>query len=216
MRYAGAHLNRVRHRNRRLRHKLQHKGTKSAKRLLKKRSRKESRFAKDVNHCVSKQLVAAAQRTGRGIALEDLTGIRGRARSRKPQRATLHSWSFAQLGAFVSHKAQSAGVPVVFVDPAYTSQTCSACGRVDKKARTNQATYHCTNAQCGVSLHADENAAVNIASRGVRRWAAVNRPDAGLQASSPKGNQGTCSEKNRAGASRPDVLLAAAPASSVL
>lgn len=54
MRYAGAHLNRVRHRNRRLRHKLQHKGTKSAKRLLKKRSRKESRFAKDVNHCVSK------------------------------------------------------------------------------------------------------------------------------------------------------------------
>ncbi len=189
-RHAGMHLNRVRHRNRHLRQKLQKKGTKSAKRLLKRRSRKESRFARDVNHCISKQIVAEAQRTGRGIALEDLKGIRERARSKKPQRATLHSWSFAQLGAFVSYKAQRAGIPVVFVDPACTSQTCSVCGNIDKRARKNQATYQCTNENCGVSLHADENAAVNIASRGAGRWADVNRPDAGPQASSLDGPTG--------------------------
>ncbi len=70
-RHAGKHLNRVRHRNQRLRGKLQKKGTKSAKRLLKRRRRKEARFAADTNHVISKRIVAEAKRTGRGVALED-------------------------------------------------------------------------------------------------------------------------------------------------
>ena len=100
-----------------LRAKLQAKGTKSAKRLLRKRSRKETRFAADTNHVIAKRIVTEAQRTGRGIALEDLTGIRARVRLRKPQRVTLHSWAFAQLGQFTAYKAALAGVPVVHVDP---------------------------------------------------------------------------------------------------
>lgn len=73
--------------------------------------------------------------TDRGIAREDLTGIRDRVRLRKPQRSMLHSWAFAQLGAFLDYKAAQAGVAVVAVDPAYTSQTCSRCGHVDKRNR---------------------------------------------------------------------------------
>src|SRR6266511_1478069 len=92
-RHAGKHLNRVRHRHRRLRAKLQRKHTKSARRLLKRRRRKERRFATDTNHVISKRIVAEAERTGRGIALEDLKGIRGRVRLRRPQRATLHTWA---------------------------------------------------------------------------------------------------------------------------
>src|SRR6266511_1368731 len=69
-RHVGRHLNRVRHRNRRLRTKLQRKGTKSARRLLKHRRRKEARFATDTNHVIAKRIVAEAERTGRGIALE--------------------------------------------------------------------------------------------------------------------------------------------------
>jgi putative transposase len=83
-RHAGCHLNRVRHRNQRLRAKLQQKGTKSTKRLLKHRRRKEVRFATDTNHVIAKRIVAEAERTGRGIALEDLQGIRGRVRLRRP------------------------------------------------------------------------------------------------------------------------------------
>ena len=79
---AGRGLNRHRKRQQDLRAKLQAKGTKSAKRLLKKRRRKEARHAADVNHCISKRIVAEAQHTGRGIALEDLSGIRERARFR--------------------------------------------------------------------------------------------------------------------------------------
>ena len=77
--------------------------------------------------------MAEAERTGCGIAVEQLTGIRDRVRLRKPQRATLHTWAFAQLGSFLAYKAMQAGVAFVEVDPAYTSQTCSACGWVEKK-----------------------------------------------------------------------------------
>jgi putative transposase len=179
-RYAGKHLNRVRHRNQCLRAKLQKKGTKSAKRLLRKRRRKEARFAADTNHVISKHIVAEAERTGRGIALEDLQGIRGRVRHRKPQRATLHSWSFHQLGSFIACKAKRAGVVVVQVDPAYTSQACSACGYVDRANRQDQATFCCRS--CGFAGHADWNAARNIAERGGVGWAAVNQPHADRRA----------------------------------
>jgi putative transposase len=133
-RLAGARLNRYRKRQQRLRKRLQAKKTSSARRLLKKRRRKERRFAADVNHQISKRIVAEPQRTGRGIAVEQLTGIRERVRLRKPQRAMLHSWAFAQLGGFLAYKAQAAGVVFVHVDPAHTSQTCHACGWVDTNA----------------------------------------------------------------------------------
>jgi putative transposase len=120
--------------------------------------------------------VAEAERTGRGIALEDLKGIRGRVRLRKPQRATLHSWAFHQLGRFVAYKARRAGVAVVHVDPAYTSQACSACGHVDRANRPDQATFRCRS--CGFAGHADWNAARNIAQRGAAGWAAANQPHA--------------------------------------
>lgn len=172
--WAGGEVIARRRRNRRLRSRLQKKGTKSAKRLLRKRALKEARYATDVNHRVSKKIVAEAQRTGRGIAVENLTGIRSRVRQRKPQRATLHSWAFAQLGQFVAYKAQAAGVAFIQVDPAHTSQQCSGCGNIDPKNRQTQADFTCTS--CGISLNADTNAAINIARRGVDDWAAANLP----------------------------------------
>ncbi|GLY84965.1 RNA-guided endonuclease InsQ/TnpB family protein [Actinoallomurus iriomotensis] len=173
--HAGRHLNQVRHRNRRVRARLQKKGTKSAKRLLRKLSGREARFAADTNHCISKKLVTEAEGTCRGIALEDLGGIRERVRLRKPQRVTLHSWSFAQLGAYISYKAAPAGVPVLYVDPRYTSQGCSACGHISKKNRPNQATFQCMS--CGFAEHADVNAARNIAARGAAGWAVSHAAD---------------------------------------
>jgi IS605 OrfB family transposase len=173
-RWAGARLNSMRHRNRRLRGKLQKKGTKSAKRLLKKRRRKESRMARDVNHSLSKKIVVKAQCTGRGIALEDLKGIGERVKARKPQRATLKSWSFRQLGNFIAYKATLAGVPVVFVDPAHTSQECPACGHACRANRSRQARFKCVS--CGLAGPADAIAALNIRVRG---RVAVMRPYAG-------------------------------------
>lgn len=174
-RYSGKYLNRQRRRAQHLRARLQAKGTKSAKRLLKKRARKEARFAADTNHVIAKRIVTEAERTGRGIALEDLTGIRARVRLRKPQRVTLHSWAFAQLRQYTAYKAALAGVPVVYADPSYTSQMCSDCGHVSKKNRLDQATFCCMS--CGFAEHADVNAARNIASRGAADWAVSHAAD---------------------------------------
>ena len=174
---AGRTVNRYRRRQLRLRRKLQAKGTRSAKRLLKKRARKEARFARDVNHCIAKKIVTEAERTSRGIALEDLTGIRERARLRRPQRVTLSSWSFAQPGSFIACKALRAGVPAVCVDPAWTSRTCSDCGHADKRNRVSQARFTCRG--CGVVAHADRNASRNIAARGQVAW------DAGRESRAP-------------------------------
>ncbi|MGA5871367.1 RNA-guided endonuclease InsQ/TnpB family protein [Streptomyces cinereoruber] len=167
-RAAGRGLNRQRKRQLDLRKKLQAKGTKSAKRLLKKRSRKEARHTANVNHIISKTIVTTAERTGYGIALEDLTGIRGRVRPRKDQRTSLHSWSFHQLASFVEYKAKRAGVPLVYVDPAYTSQQCSECGHIDRKNRIDQATFACRS--CGALMHADDNASHNLARKGATAW----------------------------------------------
>ena len=83
---------------------------------------------------------------------------------------------FDQLGGFLAYKAQAAGVVFVHVDPAYTSQTCHACGWVDKRSRRSQAVFEC--GRCGFVGHADHNAAINIATRGVERWGEVTRPHA--------------------------------------
>jgi putative transposase len=173
-RVSGTRLNRYRRRQQRLRTRLQGKKTSSARRLLKKRRRKEARFASDINHQTSKSIVAEAERTGRGIAVEQLTGIRARVRLRKPQRAALHTWAFAQLSQFLTYKAHRAGVVLVQVDPSYTSQTCHACGHVDKRNRRSQAVFHC--GRCDFVGHADHNAALNIAARGAERWGEVIRP----------------------------------------
>ncbi len=157
----------------RLHRKLQQKGTKSAKRLLRKRSGRERRFSRDINPCLSKALVSTAKGTSRGLALEDLQGIRERAKAtvRQRQRRVLHNWAFFQLRAFIAYKAALAGVPVVSVNPAYTSQTCSRCGHCERANRKSQAKFLCVS--CGFSAHADLNAARHIASR-----AAVIPPDA--------------------------------------
>ena len=162
--FAGNQVNSVRQRRRRQRKRLQKKGTKSAKRVAKRLSGKERRFAAQENHRISKQIVKKAKDTNRAIALENLKGIRQRVRLRKPQRVNLHSWSFHQLGQFILYKAILAGVPVVFVDPRNTSRKCSKCGCVDKRSRKSQSNFSCTS--CGYTLNADYNAAKNISVLG--------------------------------------------------
>ncbi|MEV6982721.1 hypothetical protein AB0M95_15880 [Sphaerisporangium sp. NPDC051017] len=90
LREAGRQSNQVRHRNRRLRARLQAEGATSAKRLLRKLSGREVRFEAGTDHRIAKIILTEAQRTCRGIALEDLGDIRERVRLRQPQRVTPH------------------------------------------------------------------------------------------------------------------------------
>ena len=146
-----------------LRAGLQSAGTKSAKRHLCKLRRRERHFHAHTNHVLSKKIVRKAKDTGRGIAIEDLNGIRDRVTVRKAQRSTLHSWSFFQLRSFLAYKAALSGVTLVAVDPRNTSRTCPECGSIDKASRRSQAEFVCTG--CGFADNADHVGARNIASR---------------------------------------------------
>ncbi len=152
-----------------LRSRLQAHGTKSAKRHLVKLSKKENRYRKDINHCISKSLVQSAKVTSQGIALEKLKGIREKTTVRKAEKAKHSSWSFYQLQQFIDYKSKLSGVKVVYVNPKNTSRQCSKCGYTDKSNRKDQEHFECLN--CNFKDHADINAAVNIASR-----ASVNKP----------------------------------------
>ena len=159
---------------------LQCCGTPSANRHLKKIGKRESRFRRDVNHCISKKMVAKAKDTSSIIALEDLKGIRERATVKKAERRKHLSWGFDQLRQFVDYKAAIAGVPVVYIDPAYTSQECHVCHHISRSNRPTRDDFVCTC--CGSSAPADYNAALNIRARVVANLPIVARLFAELQA----------------------------------
>ncbi|OVE85073.1 RNA-guided endonuclease TnpB family protein [Natronolimnobius baerhuensis] len=98
------------------------------------------------------------------IVLEDLSYIRENLDYGKYMNRRLHAWAFARLTKRIEDKALEAGVPVEFVNPRYTSQTCHECGHIG--SRGSQAEFKCTNAECWVTEYqADINAAANIAGR---------------------------------------------------
>jgi putative transposase len=168
--FSGKQIDDVRERNAELRANLQKAGTKSAKRHLKKLSGRERRFHRNVNHVISKKVVAKAKDTGKAVVLEDLEGIRTSTTVRKAQRSRNQSWAFRQLRSFIEYKAALAGVPIVLVNPRGTSHICPACGHNERRNRPNRDTFRCV--KCGFSGCADHIAAINIAARA----AIVNQP----------------------------------------
>jgi len=166
--YTGEDIERTRRRRHEARRTFQARGTKSAKRRLKKLARKEANFRRNENHCIAKKLVSLAKDTSCGIGLEDLTHIRSRTTVRKRDRAKHSGWAFAQLQSFVVYKSAIAGVPVITVDARNTSRQCSQCGHIDKANRKSQAEFLCLH--CGYSENADVNAARNVRDRATLRW----------------------------------------------
>jgi IS605 OrfB family transposase len=175
--FSGDNADSVRTRYTKLEAALQSKGTKSAKRHLKRTSGKERKFKTNLNHCISKLIVGMAKDTKRAIALEDLTHIRSQVTVRnsgKAQRGRLGKWAFGQLRQFIDYKAQLNGISTFVVDPRNTSKQCSECGHIDKANRKTQSEFVCV--ACGRAENADINAAKNIASRAV-----VNQPIVSLK-----------------------------------
>lgn len=176
--FGGGKLRDKRDRYLAYRRRLQSNGSKSAKQKLRQVSGKERRRVKHVNHETSKAIVEAVMMVGGSrIVMEDLTHIRDRIRAGRRIRSRLHRWAFRQLQTFVEYKAKALGIAVEFVNPAYTSQTCSTCGSLGSRAKHR---FVCQ--QCGLRAHADLNASRNLARIGrtaVLPRAAVNRPNVG-------------------------------------
>lgn len=134
----------------------------NCRRLLRRLKGRETGFQAWVNHNVSREIVDTAVAKRCGIALENLKGIRKRTDkgSSRKMRGLKNTWAFHQLRTFIEYKAELLGVPVVAVDPAYTSQTCHCCG---ERGKRDGRVFVCTS--CG-TFDADQNAAKNIAQLG--------------------------------------------------
>jgi IS605 OrfB family transposase len=124
---------------------------------IRKQNDKESRFMKDQNHKISRQIVdMAIQEKVSVIKLEKLADIRKTTRTSRKNAKNLHNWSFYQLQMFIGYKAKLAGIKVIEVNPAYTSQTCPSCGERNK---AKDRMYQC---DCGYRAHRDRVDAINI------------------------------------------------------
>ena len=143
-------------------------GKKKKLSAIKKMRNKESRWMRDQDHKLSRAIVNDAVKLGVGtIKLEELSGIRAnirhqqdnaisKARKSRKNNRYLSNWSFYRLSQFIEYKAALAGITVVYVDPAYTSQVCPHCG---KRNHANDRNYRC---KCGYHTHRDRVGAVNI------------------------------------------------------
>jgi len=170
--YRSNDIRAVKGRYQHLRGELQAKGTRSARRKLKRLAGKEKRFMADVNHQVANWIV---EQPFDAVALEKLSVRREKRLGTRFNRA-LGNWPFGQMQGFIEYKAEALGKSVIYIDARYTSQKCSRCGSIDKRSRKGLQ-YRCTG--CGFELHADLNASRNIASLGIAEAGrlSVNQPN---------------------------------------
>lgn len=175
--FSGDDIEKCRQKYQRVRQTCQQKGTKSAKRKLRKVRKKESRFRANENHIIAKRIVEKAKDTGCSIGVEDLNGIGTRTPVCKPQRNRMKGWAFFQLRCFLTYKAALAGIPLILVDPRNTSRECSACGYTAKNNRRSRDHFECRH--CGFTCCADVNAARNIKTRAKVMWPIAGIVDAG-------------------------------------
>lgn len=173
--FDGRAIMRKRSKYQKLRATLQAKGTKSAKRRLKKLSGRENRWMSDVNHCLSKTLV---QKYGANtlFVLENLNGVSfERTDLPKALRNQNKSWAFYQLEQFLTYKAHLHNSEVVEVSAKYTSQRCPKCGVIKKANRNHEKhEYHCDN--CGYRSNDDRIGAMNIQLLGTQYISGQEQP----------------------------------------
>ena len=166
----------------RLRKLLQKKGTRGAKRRLKRIEQRERRLKMQANHTIATQIIK--EHPHALIGLEQLTDIRERTKRRKRKRKkngkgaervsvkarkanrVYSQWSFAELHALISYKAALSGTLAIKVDADYTSKTCPMCGHTADESRPRKGLlFACQNPECRYTLHADLIGARNVTLR---------------------------------------------------
>lgn len=132
-------------------------GKSKKQKVIKKIGNKEQRIMQDIDHKVSREIVNfAISNNIKTIKLEKLSCIHGTTRKSRKNEHNLHNWSFYRLSQYIEYKARLSGIEVVYVNPAYTSQKCPVCGKIN---HSNDRNYTC---KCGYHGHRDLVGARNI------------------------------------------------------
>ena len=173
---SGRQAKQTRSKYKEVRRQLQSRQTPSSRRRLKAIGGRENRWMNDVNHQVSKTLVRSNPEHTLFV-LEDLTGIRSATEKvRRKDRYETVSWAFYDLEQKLMYKAACSGSSVIKVDPAYTSQTCPACGHTEKANRNKKIHLFCCR-NCGYRSNDDRIGAMNLYRMGINFLAEEGVPD---------------------------------------
>jgi len=115
-------------------------------------------------HAVALRLIWMALSCGGALVVEDLKGLKGRIRGKpkRMRRRLLNQWSIRRFLRLLKDKAEVYGVPMIEVNPAYTSQTCPVCG----ESLRGREELVC---RCGLRMNRHAVAARNIARRGKKQ-----------------------------------------------
>jgi len=143
------------------------KGRKKKLEPLERMREKEKNWVHTQNHLFSRDVVNFAIKVKAAtIQMEDLSGFGKDDEGivEKEKRFLQSNWSYYELQNMIKYKAAQVGIKVNFINPAYTSQTCSWCGERGIRDGTY---FFCQNPNCKQhgkkDINADHNAARNIA-----------------------------------------------------
>ena len=121
---------------------------------------------KDFCHKESRKIIQNYQY----ICIEDLNIQKMIEGSFFAKSITDASWK--QFRQFLTYKAEEAGRKLGLVNPAYTTQACYLCKRVERK-KLSEREHTCSN--CGYKATRDFNAAQNILALGLDGLGAIPR-----------------------------------------
>ncbi len=122
-------------------------------------------LADDIVHKISRDIVNQAIETNAIIVLGNIKYLRKRKQKQYKRRVArlLSGFPYYKLMQYIRYKAALAGIKVIDVSEAWTSQTCHKCG--ERGQRRTQGLFTCPH--CNIEDDADRNAAFNIAKRGL-------------------------------------------------
>lgn len=119
---------------------------------------REQRYFNYINNKISSWIVNQTKTLENPvIVMEDLTYILKNTKVLKKQRYIHYTWAFRKLQNMIRYKALWSEIPVVYIQPQYTSQVCPKCLSTNKRVKSD---YKCKH--CGYEANADHVGAVNI------------------------------------------------------
>ena len=134
----------------------------TSRRLCRREGQREHHRIEYRLHQVANAVLSLAESRKSAIVLEDLKGFKPRWNKELNRRLSL--WPRRKLHQIIEYKAQWRGIPVVKVDPRYSSRTCPICGRTQDSRMG-------TEFECGCGWHLDRhiNASLNLLQTAVSK-----------------------------------------------
>ena len=158
-------IQQIHHDRRRRLQKKKANDRRTSRRLCRKEGRREHDRVQYRLHHVADSILSFAEARRSAIVLEDLKGIK--YKKNKDLNRRLSMWPRRKLHQLIEYKAEWIGIPVVKVDPRYSSRKCPACGRIQDSRMG--AEFAC---ECGWHLDRHINASINLLQTAISKGVA--------------------------------------------